>query len=350
MLRLMLLTFGVLFLLTACSEDQKVRIISGIENGSVTVDSEVQGLIRVGYATVYIPSGDHKVSVELLSPNGEWLYKGVSEFAVKPGVTTIVELDTKKLATQKRKTRLEKEARAMSEAIPSIQMNMVVIPPGSFKMGSQHYGERPIHTVHIRSFKMSKYEVTQLQWQAVMGSNPSSFSGADNPVEMVSWDDAQSFLRKLNKQTGQKFRLPSEAEWEYSARAGSRSIYSWGNTLGRNRANCGNCGSHWSNISTAPVGSFEPNAFGLYDMHGNVWEYTQDCSQPDYDGSPYAGAPSNGQAWLSGVCDEHMVRGGSWNSPYYMKVSERDDVGPHFSSSGGGDSTRTGFACAQGKG
>ncbi len=113
----------------------------------------------------------------------------------------------------------------------------------------------------------------------------------------VSWTDAVAYTEWLSAQLGERYRLPSEAEWEYASRAGSTKKYSWGNEIGRNRANCDGCGSQWDNRMTAPVGSFSPNAWGLHDMHGNVWEWVQDCWN-----SRYQGAPADGSAWESGDC------------------------------------------------
>ena len=140
----------------------------------------------------------------------------------------------------------------------------------------------------------------------------------------VSWSDAQDYVEWLSRQTGQTYRLLSEAEWEYVARAGSSSAYSWGSGIGTNRANCddagvefGICGDQWEN--TAPVGSFQANAFGVHDMHGNVNEWVQDCWHGNY-----AGAPSDGGAWVNANCGERVVRGGSWlNYPRFLRSSFR---------------------------
>ena len=196
-----------------------------------------------------------------------------------------------------------------------VSLEMVWITPGTFQMGSPpseqgRDNEGPVHEVTIRQgFYLGKYEVTQAQWEAVMGSNPSYFKGCgDCPVESVSWDDAQAFIRKLNEMEGEnRYRLPSEAEWEYAARAGTTTRYSWGDEIGRNRANCHGCGSRWGGEKTAPVGSFPANGWGLHDMHGNVWEWVQDC----WNGS-YEGAPVDGSAWESGDCGRRVLRGGSW--------------------------------------
>jgi len=205
---------------------------------------------------------------------------------------------------------------------------MVVIPAGSFTMGSNDVDdeEKPVHTVQIRRFKMMTTEVTQALWEAVMGSNPSSFKGADRPVEKVSWDDIQIFIRKLNQHSGQHFRLPSEAEWEYAARAGTTTRWSWGNSdsvAGQYAWYDGNSGDQ-----THPVGQKSPNGFGLYDMHGNVWEWVEDRYHDNYNG-----APGDGSAWTSGSSLSRVLRGGSWyNLPNNLRSANRFRDNPDFRS------------------
>ncbi len=199
---------------------------------------------------------------------------------------------------------------------------MVVIPAGNFMMGlaeSDNAGladERPRHRVTIpRAFALGKYEVTFAEWDACVragGCNhrPKDWGGwgrGNRPVMNVSWDDAKAYVRWLSRQTGQAYRLPSEAEWEYAARAGTTSRYHWGDSVGRGNANCNGCGSRWEKSGTAPVGSFSANRFGLYDMLGNVWEWEDDCWNDSY-----RGAPTNGRAWTSGQCSSFVLRGGSW--------------------------------------
>lgn len=209
---------------------------------------------------------------------------------------------------------------------------MVVIPAGRFRMGCvsgrdcPDY-EFPVHNVTIpRAFAVSKYEVTFAQWDAcVAGGGCGGYRPDDEgwgrgsrPVIAVSWDDAQEYVAWLSRQTGQTYRLLSEAEWEYVARAGSETMYSWGNEIGSNRANCDGCGSQWDYRQTAPSGSFSPNAFGVYDMHGNVQEWVEDCRN-----NSYAGAPPDGSARRSGECDQRVLRGGSWSSIPWSLRSER---------------------------
>jgi formylglycine-generating enzyme required for sulfatase activity len=219
---------------------------------------------------------------------------------------------------------------------------MVVVPAGSFMMGSpaseagRGDDEGPLRQVAVTSFELGKTEITQGQWKAVMGSNPSEFKtcGDDCPVENVSWDDAQAFIRKLNEQTGRRYRLPSEAEWEYAARAGSTTAYAWGATASHEHANYGKdacCDGLASGkdrwVNTSPVGQFAPNAFGLYDMHGNVWEWVQDVWHGDY-----RGAPSDGTAWLAGGEQARRVlRGGSWYFiPQVLRSAYRYGYSPDF--------------------
>lgn len=191
---------------------------------------------------------------------------------------------------------------------------MVVIPDGAFQMGnpraSSTSDEWPVHRIAIpRPFAVGKYEVTQSEWVAMMGHNPSRFKGDRNPVEQVNWDEAKEFANRLSAKTGKTYRLLSEAEWEYAARAGTRTCYWWGNDPGRGNANCNGCGSQWDNRATAPVGSFRPNAFGLYDTAGNVWEWVEDCHH-----RTYHGAPTDGSVWTPPDCDRHVLRGGAWNN------------------------------------
>jgi formylglycine-generating enzyme required for sulfatase activity len=197
--------------------------------------------------------------------------------------------------------------------INSIGMEFVLIPSGSFIMGSLDNdlnagnNEKPAHKVIIsKPFYLGKYEVTQAQWEAVMGNNPSRFKGSNNPIERVIWEEIQAFIQRLNQKEGHdRYRLPTEAEWEYAARAGTTSMYSFGDnadSLGRYAWCGGNSGG-----VTHPVGQKESNAWGLYDMHGNVWEWVQDWySDKYYSSSP----PSDPRGPSSG--SHRVERGGGW--------------------------------------
>ena len=189
---------------------------------------------------------------------------------------------------------------------------MISVPAGEFMMGSspseagRFSDEGPQHRVAVRSFSMGRTEVTQAQWRAVMGSNPGHFTscGDDCPVEGVSWDEAQQFVVRLSSQTGRGYRLPSESEWEYACRAGSQQQYCGGG--GDNVEDVAWLESN-SGATTHAVALKRPNAWGLYDMSGNVGEWTQDCWNANYNG-----APTNGLAWAQGDCSQRVVRGGSW--------------------------------------
>jgi formylglycine-generating enzyme required for sulfatase activity len=197
----------------------------------------------------------------------------------------------------------------------SIDMEFLLIPAGTFIMGSPEneagrYDDETQREVGLRKhFYMQTTEVTQGQWQKVMGNNPSSFEacGKDCPVEGVSWQDAQEFIKKLNEMEGtDKYRLPTEAEWEYVCRAGSSTRFSFGadeKDLGNYAWYCRNSGDE-----TKPVARKKPNAWNLYDMHGNVWEWVEDDYHSDYEG-----APDDGQPWIDEPRSaSRVIRGGSW--------------------------------------
>jgi formylglycine-generating enzyme required for sulfatase activity len=219
---------------------------------------------------------------------------------------------------------------------------IVVIPAGSFMMGSpdseedRNADEGPQRRVSLKTFALGKTEVTQAQWQAIMGNNPSYFTGCNNcPVERVSWDEAQDFIQKLNAKTGKTYRLPSEAEWEYAARAGTTTAFHTGNTITPEQANFD--GSYTYNGSaegkyldkTSPVASYAPNAWGLYDMHGNVREWTQDCYEHKYEAQPKDGRAHDVP------CLPHVLRGGSWNNnPQKLRSAKRDTNTPDYRSVG----------------
>ena len=220
---------------------------------------------------------------------------------------------------------------------------MVVVPSGSFMMGSpsseegRDDDEGPVHRVRIpRPFAVGKHEVTFAEWDAcVRGGGCGGYRPDDRgwgrgrrPVIEVIWNDAKSYVRWLIGKTGKRYRLLSESEWEYAARAGTRTPFHTGRTISTDQANySGNYtyGSGRKGVyrkKTVPVGSFDANGFGLHDMHGNVWEWVEDC----WNGS-YAGAPSDGRAWESGSCGRRVSRGGSWyNSPWYLRSADRSRV------------------------
>lgn len=206
---------------------------------------------------------------------------------------------------------------------------MKVVPAGSFTMGSpareagRFSNEGPQHTVTIaRQFAVGRDELTFAQWDACIADsgcngyrpNDSGWGRDLRPVINVSWDDANAYVAWLAKKTGKPYRLLSESEYEYAARARTTAAYPWGlgydvKFNGQARANCNGCGSRWDGKQTATVGAFSrANDFGLSDMLGNVWEWTEDCYHDSYNG-----APSDGSAWTGGDCSRHVLRGGAWN-------------------------------------
>ena len=205
---------------------------------------------------------------------------------------------------------------------------LVQIPAGVFSMGSQggHWSERPVHRVTIaQPFALGKYEVTVGQWQACVdagacASMPSMQNVTENsPVHDVHWNEVQNFLKWLSQMSGQTYRLPTEAEWEYAARGGTKTRYWWGDAIGARNANCEDCGGSWDRKTPAQVGSYEANPFGLHDMNGGVMEWVADCWYPDYQD-----APTDGSARESGDCSQRVLRGGSWrNDQTYATVSSR---------------------------
>ncbi|AKB19105.1 MULTISPECIES: formylglycine-generating enzyme family protein [unclassified Methanosarcina] len=195
----------------------------------------------------------------------------------------------------------------------STGMEFVLIPPGEFYMGSLSEeqdisnSEYPVYKVTIENpFYMGKSQVTQKQWKHIMWDSPSHFRGEDRPVEMVSWYEVQEFVEKLNTaESTDKYRLPSEAEWEYACRAGTQTRYSFGD----DESKLNECAWYAENSDskTHLISWKQPNPWGLYDMHGNVWEWVQDKWQENYNGSP-----SDEYSWEDGDCFDRVSRGGSW--------------------------------------
>ena len=184
--------------------------------------------------------------------------------------------------------------------------------------GEGYNDERPRHRVRIgEAFAVGKYEVMFAEWDACVAAggcrgyrpDDEGWGRGRRPVVNVSWEDAKAYVEWLSRKTGKRYRLLSEGEWEYVARAGMETAYWWGEEIGSGRANCSGCGSGWDGRQTAPAGSFEANGFGLHDVHGNVREWVEDCWHGNY-----GGAPTDGSAWTSGGnCGRRVLRGGSWS-------------------------------------
>ena len=211
---------------------------------------------------------------------------------------------------------------------------MVKLPGGTFQMGAKNtslnYDERPQHQVRLDSFSISQYEITFEEYDLFAWKTGRSFPNDNGwgrekrPVINVDWYDAYEYTKWLTSQTGHQYRLPSEREWEYAAKAGSKTFYWWGYELGKNKANCGVCGSIWDGKKTAPVGSFKPNAFQLYDTIGNVMEWTISCYH-----TSYVGAPSVGNIWRGGNCSRRVVRSSAYRSYINdLRTTKRNDFNP----------------------
>jgi formylglycine-generating enzyme required for sulfatase activity len=251
---------------------------------------------------------------------------------------------------------------------------MVAVPAGGFVMGSpakesgRFDSEGPQHPVSVRAFALGKYDVTNeefltflkqtgyqpapcdsilgLTWRSPghgMAYPPVDVVPMREPAVCLNWHDAEAYVAWLNAQVRNRallptdrdgpYRLPSEAEWEYAARAGTTTARWWGNFIGIGNADCNGCGSRWDGLLIAPVGSFRPNAFGLYEMLGNVWQWTADCWNESY-----VGAPGDGSPWTTGDCGKRVLRGGSWsNVPALVRSAARssaDAAGRDFDYSG----------------
>ncbi len=242
-----------------------------------------------------------------------------TKLMLKPFAFETVTVDASGSITNRR----NQEAQYFTQDLGNgVTLDMVQIPEGTFTMGSpaeeeeRKDDEEPQHQVTVPGFFMGKYEVTQAQYQVIMGKNPSYFQDKKRPVDNVSWHDATEFCNQLSQKTGRTYRLPSEAEWEYACRAGTTTPFYFGETITTELANYNGKYPYASapegkyRKETTDVGIFPPNAFGLYDMHGNLWEWCQDTSHKNYQG-----APIDGSAWIGNDNRNRIMRGGSWSSP-----------------------------------
>jgi formylglycine-generating enzyme required for sulfatase activity len=198
---------------------------------------------------------------------------------------------------------------------------MVPISPGHFAMGDLHgdgdLDERPVHAVVIgRAFALGRYEITFDEYERYCDEkgdpvpDDGGFGRGRRPVVNITWHDATAYAAWLSRQTAHRYRLPSEAEWEYAARGGTGTRFWWGEQAGAGHANCAGCETRWESESTAPVGRFPASPFGVQDMSGNVWEWVADCYHDSYEG-----VPADGRPYAPPSCGQRVVRGGSWILP-----------------------------------
>jgi formylglycine-generating enzyme required for sulfatase activity len=223
---------------------------------------------------------------------------------------------------------------AIASALPSTIRDcpqcpeLVLIPAGSFNMGSTEVFsfEGPVHRVSIgKPFYIGRYEVTFEEWDACVNDRGCTYRPDDagagrgrRPVSDLDWNDAKTYVTWLSQKTGKTYRLPTESEWEYAARAATTSAYPWGRSVDKDRANCSGCTSE-PHPNAIEVGSFKPNAFGVYDMAGNTAEWVEDCWSEGY-----RGAPADGSASVKPGCRERVIRGGSYsNDPKYLRSAAR---------------------------
>ena len=283
---------------------------------------EIPAEFWIRYAQALQAAGLHEAAVEALT---RYLQEAGREGDhYQTALRLLDEADNDLAAARREEARRRAEAQrlaeeaaareaAILEAVMANLPDMVVIPAGTFRMGcisgrNCDTNERPVHEVRVPSYALSRHEITFAQWDDCVEYGPCQWSGdegwgrGNRPVIYVSWYEAQDYVSWLARVTGEPYRLPSEAEWEYAARAGTETAYPWGNRIGRGNANT----ERYNVRGTTRVGAFSPNPFGLYDMVGNVLEWVQDCWN-----ATYSGAPSDGRAWEEGDCTIRMARGGT---------------------------------------
>ena len=298
---------------------------------SLTVDPQpLTVTVSPAGAQVHFVGGEATYSPGVLLPPGEYSVR-----AMLVGHRTWEETIRHGAVPTRRRVTLEEGVGEFKDVLSDGGRGptMVLVPRGGFRMGCVsgegcRRDEAPIRDVVFNApFALSKYEVTFDDFDKFTDavgrarvSLPRGWQRTNRPVVNVSWEDATAYANWLTERANRVYRLPSEAQWEYAARAGTSTAYNWGNELGRARANCNGCGSDWDNNSVAPVGFFAPNAWGLHDMHGNVWEWVLDCRN-----NSYANAPVDGSARTDGNCLRRMMRGGSWsNRPEVTRAARRE--------------------------
>ena len=308
---------------------KSLPVVSSIKNASEPI-----GMKAVPKEPENIPLTPKSTSTTLAPPKTKMPESKVGVSKDKPTVTG-KPVDSKKPSAIDNETAIAKttpynfedrELRTFRDCQECPEM--VLLPAGRFVMGDTQGDatEKPARTVTIRQpFAIGKHEVTIREWKACVLDGGCSYSpeiaGNDpnSPVRDISWTDAVQYTRWLSAKTGKYYRMPSEAEWEYAARGGTKSRYWWGNQLVKGLANCVNCGGNYDRKSPASTGSFDPNPFGLHDMNGGVWEWVHDCWHKNY-----KGAPKDGSAWDKDACRVRVLRGGSWrNDSSYVHSASR---------------------------
>ena len=314
--------------------EENIEILQATLNTISVSDSERRQLYQIGLDSC-LEDDDTAAIMEL---GVDTQAKGIQTDKQASSLTAVAPQSASTREGGAKKPKKPDEARQSVESRErQFAGEMVEIPGGTFLMGDPNCkflcSAKPVHTVTVSAFKLGKQEVTFAQWDVCVEdggcrgywSNDRGWGRDIRPVIHVSWNDAQNFIGWLNSKTDGGYRLPTEAEWEYAARSGTTTKYSWGDDIGSNRANCNGCVGIFSGAKkTAPVGSYSANAWGLYDMHGNVAEWVEDCWNYDYND-----APSDGRAWIGFRCTDRVIRGGSWaGKPKYMRSGARDREDP----------------------
>lgn len=336
LIRQALSTFALITMIShspgALANTGLLRIATNPGDAQIFINGQRKGNSPTGDGqnlTIKLRAGEY--TVEAIKPNGPTEQYGKTSIHVTDNnlqaIAITIDLTERPSASMRHRLMQKFVGR-----VPNIAM--VTIPAGNFVMGSnKRDDERPPHMVKVKAFKMGKTEVTFDQWDACVANggcdhlpNDEGWGRGNRPVVNVSWYDIQQYITWLNKASGKSYRLPSAAEWEYAARAGTTSDFSTGTCLSSAQANFDAnspgdaCQKGEYRKQTVPVASFAPNAFGVYDTHGNVWEWVQDCWN-----SSYSDAPSDGSAYISGNCSLRVFRGGSWSYDAESARSARRD-------------------------
>lgn len=300
------------------------------ENGKLSIDVDQPG------ATVYlngerkgitgpkgkihlaVPQGNYHLFIERGINQSVYSYQLIQQISIRKGDTLKLKMSLKRALNPIWKMDFESILAKNIQKPPNFpelkQLKMLEIPEGEFIMGNHDVMfAKPAHRVKVQAFKISQHEMTfdlydRFVKQTAYDSPEDDWGRGRQPVTHVSWSDAIIFIQWLNSVTNPKqpYRLPTEAEWEYAARAGTQSTYWWGEASGQNRATCSDCNNPWYR-RTSPVGTFPANSFGLHDTSGNVYEWVQDCWNSHYEQAPQDGSP-----WLSGYCKYRVIRSGCW--------------------------------------
>lgn len=312
------------------AEDGILALTTDPPNAEIYVDGQLK--TNLTPVVLHLPTGKHLIEAKKDNQSAK-LEVLISDNLVVHNKMVLVSLPPPPPKEEKKESVPKKPGESFKDQLKdgNFGPEMVIIPAGKFRMGDLRgvgaTDEQPVHEVSVKSFAMSRHEVTFNEYDYFAAQtrrekpSDNGWERGNRPVINVSWDDATAYADWLSGLTGESYRLPSEAEWEYAARAGTVTDYWWGSEIGINRANCGGSSSQWSGQQTAPVGSFAPNPFGLHDMLGNVWEWT--CSEYE---QKYSGKELEciGKNHANEDSRPRVIRGGAWyNVAQWLRASSR---------------------------